>query len=83
MTVMKSRLFTLLPFGSDAHVKAAVEAYGRIDCFFTNAGIEGKLAPTAEYDEAVFDAVIGVNVRGVFPGLRHVLRGSGKAVAPW
>jgi NAD(P)-dependent dehydrogenase (short-subunit alcohol dehydrogenase family) len=56
-----------------AYVKAAVDTYGRIDCFFNNAGIEGKLAPTAEYDEAVFDAVIGVNVKGVFLGLRHVL----------
>ncbi|MFI5000518.1 MAG: glucose 1-dehydrogenase [Reyranellales bacterium] len=56
-----------------AYVKAAIGKYGRIDCFFNNAGIEGKLAPTAEYDEAVFDAVIGVNVKGVFLGLRHVL----------
>src|ERR1700693_4618746 len=56
-----------------AYVKAAIDAYGRIDCFFNNAGIEGKLAPTAEYDEAGFDAVIGVNVKGVFLGLRHVL----------
>jgi NAD(P)-dependent dehydrogenase (short-subunit alcohol dehydrogenase family) len=56
-----------------AYVKAAVDKYGRIDCFFNNAGIEGRLAPTAEYDEAMFDAVIGVNVKGVFLGLRHVL----------
>jgi NAD(P)-dependent dehydrogenase (short-subunit alcohol dehydrogenase family) len=56
-----------------AYVKAAIEKFGRIDCFFNNAGIEGKLAPTAEYDEAAFDAVIGVNVKGVFLGLRHVL----------
>jgi NAD(P)-dependent dehydrogenase (short-subunit alcohol dehydrogenase family) len=56
-----------------AYVKATIDKYGRIDCFFNNAGIEGKLAPTAEYDEAVFDAVIGVNVKGVFLGLRHVL----------
>ena len=56
-----------------AYVKAAIEKYGRIDCFFNNAGIEGKVAHTAEYDEAVFDAVIGVNVKGVFLGLRHVL----------
>ena len=56
-----------------SYVKAAIDHYGRIDCFFNNAGIEGKLAPTAEYDEAMFDAVIGVNVKGVFLGLRHVL----------
>src|SRR5579863_7266308 len=55
------------------YVKAALDAYGRIDCFFNNAGIEGKVAVTAEYDEAVFDQVIGVNVKGVFLGLRHVL----------
>src|SRR6201996_6030170 len=56
-----------------AYVKAAIDRYGRIDCFFNNAGIEGKVAAIAEYDEAVFDAVIGVNVKGVFLGLRHVL----------
>src|SRR5690242_3639420 len=56
-----------------AYVKAALDAHGRIDCFFNNAGIEGKVAETADYDEAVFDAVIGVNVKGVFLGLRHVL----------
>src|SRR4029077_13418448 len=55
------------------YVKAALDTYGAIDCFFNNAGIEGKVAHTAEYDEDVFDAVIGVNVKGVFLGLRHVL----------
>ena len=68
-----------------AYVKAAIDKFGRIDCFFNNAGIEGTLAPTAEYDEAMFDAVIGVNVKGVFLGLRHVLpemirQGSGAVV---
>lgn len=56
-----------------AYVKAALDAHGRIDCFFNNAGIEGKVAATAEHDEAAFDAVIAVNVKGVFLGLRHVL----------
>jgi len=56
-----------------AYVKATLDALGRIDCFFNNAGIEGKVAPTAEYEEAVFDQVINVNVKGVFLGLRHVL----------
>src|SRR5689334_3103988 len=55
------------------YVKAALDAYGAIDCFFNNAGIEGKWAHTAEYDEDMFDAVIGVNVKGVFLGLRYVL----------
>ena len=68
-----------------AYVKEAIGKYQRIDCFFNNAGIEGKVAPTAEYDEAMFDAVIGVNLKGVFLGLRHVLpemirQGSGAIV---
>ena len=56
-----------------AYVKTTIDKFGRIDCFFNNAGIEGKVAPVAEYDEAVFDAVIGVNVKGVFLGMQHVL----------
>jgi NAD(P)-dependent dehydrogenase (short-subunit alcohol dehydrogenase family) len=55
------------------YVSTALDAYGAIDCFFNNAGVEGKWAHTAEYDEDMFDAVIGVNVKGVFLGLRHVL----------
>lgn len=55
------------------YVRMALDAFGAIDCFFNNAGIEGTVVPTAEYDEAVFDAVIAVNLKGVFLGLRHVL----------
>ena len=67
------------------YVKAALDAYGRIDCFFNNAGIEGKVAHTAECDEAMFDQVIAINIKGVFLGLRHVLpvmikQGSGAVV---
>ena len=46
------------------YVKAALDAYGAIDCFFNNAGIEGKWAHTAEYDEEMFDAVIGGERQG-------------------
>ena len=56
-----------------AYVKATLDAYGAIDCFYNNAGIEGAVAPTAEYDEEMFDRVMAVNVKGVFLGLRHVL----------
>jgi NAD(P)-dependent dehydrogenase (short-subunit alcohol dehydrogenase family) len=67
------------------YVNATVDAFGSIDCFFNNAGIEGTIAPMQEYDELVFDAVIGVNLKGVFLGMRHVLpvmlkRGSGAIV---
>ena len=54
------------------YVKAALDAYDCIDCFYNNAGIEGSVAPTAEYDEDMFDRVMAVNVKGVFLGLRHV-----------
>ena len=68
-----------------AYVRTTVETFGQIDCFFNNAGIEGKVAATAECDEAMFDQVIGVNLKGVFLGLRHVLpqmirQGSGAVV---
>jgi NAD(P)-dependent dehydrogenase (short-subunit alcohol dehydrogenase family) len=57
-----------------AYVKKAVDAYGRIDCFHNNAGIEGKVANIADYDEAMFDQIMAVNVRGVFLGLKYVLK---------
>jgi NAD(P)-dependent dehydrogenase (short-subunit alcohol dehydrogenase family) len=55
------------------YVKATLDAYGAIDCFFNNAGIEGTVAPTHEYDEAMFDKVIAVNLKGVFLGMRYVI----------
>lgn len=68
-----------------AYVARALAAYGAVDAFFNNAGIEGKVANTADTDEAVFDAVITVNLKGVFLGLKHVIpamleRGGGAVV---
>ncbi|GAA1105360.1 SDR family NAD(P)-dependent oxidoreductase [Pseudonocardia alni] len=58
---------------------------GRIDVLFNNAGIEGPVADLVDYPTADFDAVIAVNLRGVFLGLKHVLpvmiaQGSGSVV---
>ena len=57
----------------EGYASAAIDAFGKIDGFFNNAGIEGDLAPTHEYDIAMFDRVLHVNLRGMFLGLRFVL----------
>jgi 3alpha(or 20beta)-hydroxysteroid dehydrogenase len=58
----------------NGYVAAAVDAHGRIDLFFNNAGIEGRMAPMTELSVADFDRVWAVNARGVFMGLRAVLK---------
>lgn len=47
---------------------------GRVDLFFNNAGIEGPIAAITEQEVSGFDNVMNVNVRGVFLGLKHILR---------
>ena len=69
----------------ERYVSAAREAFGRIDCFFNNAGIEGDVSSVWEYDVETFAKVLSVNVTGVFLGLRQVLQvmirqGSGRIV---
>lgn len=69
----------------EAYARAALDAFGQVDGFFNNAGIEGTLAPTHEYPVDEFDKVLRVNLRGMFLGLRHVLpdmvrRGTGAVV---
>jgi NAD(P)-dependent dehydrogenase (short-subunit alcohol dehydrogenase family) len=58
----------------DGYVRKAVDEYGRIDLFHNNAGIEGRMAPMTELSVADFDRVWAVNGRGVFLGLRAVLK---------
>ena len=55
------------------YVNKAVNHFGKIDIFFNNAGIEGKVAPLVDQKIEDFDKVISVNVRGVFLGLKYVL----------
>ena len=56
-----------------AYARGACEAFGPIDIFFNNAGVEGPSAPLAEFPEAEFAEVMAVNVTGVFLGLKYVL----------
>jgi NAD(P)-dependent dehydrogenase (short-subunit alcohol dehydrogenase family) len=72
--------------GTRAYVDAALEAFGRIDLFHANAGVIGPRADLPESDPEAFDALLRVNVRGVYLGLRAVLarmreQGSGAIVA--
>jgi NAD(P)-dependent dehydrogenase (short-subunit alcohol dehydrogenase family) len=68
-----------------AAIEAAVQRFGRVDLHHLNAGIPGSLAPFEELTLDDFDAVINVNLRGVFLGLRAAFRqyakqGSGGAM---
>jgi NAD(P)-dependent dehydrogenase (short-subunit alcohol dehydrogenase family) len=56
-----------------AYARSARDAFGPIDIFFNNAGIEGPSAPMAEFPEDEFAKVMAVNVTGVFLGLKYVL----------
>lgn len=48
-----------------------VEAFGRLDCAFNNAGVEQKPAPAAELDAGEWDRVVGTDLRGVFLCMKH------------
>lgn len=54
-------------------IAAALAAYGRLDCAFNNAGIDGGYAPTAAASEEDFDRTIAVNLKGVWLCMKHEL----------
>lgn len=87
-TAALQRAVQLLPAWAEAHavtadvtreddvagyVGAAMQQFGRIDAFFNNAGIEGRIAPIIDTALEDFRRVLDVNVTGVFLGLKHVL----------
>ncbi|SPA15994.1 Uncharacterized oxidoreductase MexAM1_META1p0182 [Cupriavidus taiwanensis] len=52
----------------------ATEArYGGVDVLVNNAGIM-HLAPIAELDDAVFDRLVAINLKGTFNGMREAAR---------
>ena len=60
-----------------AEVKGLIERidaeFGRLDCAFNNAGIEIELGKLADGDEAVFDRIMDVTVKGVWQCMRYEL----------
>jgi len=55
-------------------VAAAVKHYGALDCAFNNAGILPPTVLLADMDEATFDKVLSVDLKGVFLSMKYEIR---------
>lgn len=55
-------------------IDAAVEKFQTIDLLWNNAGYQGEIKPTLEYDPADFARVMDINVTGMFIILQAVAR---------
>jgi NAD(P)-dependent dehydrogenase (short-subunit alcohol dehydrogenase family) len=57
----------------EAAVAQVVEAFGRLDIAFNNAGVENKAAPVAEIQLHEWDRILDINLRGTFVCMKHEL----------
>ncbi len=68
-------IFVATDVSRDADVKAMVaatlDAFGRLDWAFNNAGIEGASVPLTGLADDDWDRVIAVNLKGVWHCMRH------------
>lgn len=58
----------------EALIRKAVDTYGRLDCAFNNAGIEGESANTIECTEENFDEIIRINLKGVWLCMKYEIQ---------
>jgi NAD(P)-dependent dehydrogenase (short-subunit alcohol dehydrogenase family) len=67
-----------------ALVDRAVEAFGRLDFAFNNAGVEQVPGPLTEQTEETFDRIIDTNVKGVWLSMKYevaqMLKNGGGAI---
>ncbi|MGE7694001.1 SDR family NAD(P)-dependent oxidoreductase [Lysinibacillus sp. NPDC094177] len=56
------------------YVEKGMKKFGKIDVFFNNAGIGGKTGLLTEQDAHDLDHVLNVNVKGIFYGMKHILK---------
>jgi NAD(P)-dependent dehydrogenase (short-subunit alcohol dehydrogenase family) len=54
-------------------IGGTVKKFGRLDCAFNNAGIEGVLASTHECTDENWDRIMATNLKGVWLCMRHEL----------
>jgi NAD(P)-dependent dehydrogenase (short-subunit alcohol dehydrogenase family) len=69
----------------EALVDHAISKYGGLDLAFNNAGLEGDVRPLVEQTEANYDAVMDINVKGVWLSMKYEIprileRGGGAIV---
>ncbi len=57
-----------------AMTELAVDAFGRLDIVFNNAGIGGAFGPVTELDVDDWDTTFHILVRSVFLGIKHAAR---------
>lgn len=55
-------------------IKNTLEAFGRLDFAFNNAGIEVEQSKLADGDEETFDRIMDINVKGVWHCMRHEIK---------
>ncbi len=67
--------FMVCDVTKEADVQALVEgtlaSYGKLDFAFNNAGIEIEHSKLADGEESTFDAIMNVNVKGVWLCMKH------------
>ncbi len=56
-----------------AMVERTVATWGRLDILFNNAGVPQSPTAVEELDEATFDRIMAVNVRGVYLGCKYAV----------
>jgi NAD(P)-dependent dehydrogenase (short-subunit alcohol dehydrogenase family) len=59
------------PQDVDGLMHKVVETYGRLDCAFNNAGIEGQMGNTPECSLENWNRVIAINLTGVFLCIKY------------
>ena len=55
----------------EAMIRCALDAFGRLDCVFNNAGIGGAFGPIDETRVEEWDYTLAELLRGVFLGMKH------------
>ena len=54
-------------------VRRVISTFSRLDCAVNNAGVGGDMTPTDLREEATWDMVLGVNLKGVWLSMKYEL----------